>query len=82
VTDQQTSVEPKTIVVPRALEGFFAQRLETRYAERGDVRIIVDRRRADRRVSDGPHPQPDRRRVERRVLSGWWSLPDMPFDTN
>ncbi len=82
MTDQQTSVEPKTIVVPRALEGFFARRLETRYAERGDVRIIVDRRHTERRVSDGPHPRPDRRVTERRVLAGWWSLPDMPFDTN
>ena len=82
MTDQQASVEPKTIVVPRALEGFFAGRLQARYAARGDVRVIVDRRRADRRVAEGSHRGPDRRVMERRVLAGWWSLPDMPFDTN
>jgi len=80
--DQQASVEPKTIVVPRALEEFFARRLERRYAERDDVRVVVDRRRTERRTTDGPHPEPDRRVTERRVLTGWWSLPDMPFDTN
>ena len=82
MADQQASTEVKTIVVPKALEEFFAQRLEARYAQRGDVQVIVDRRQAERRVGSGPRPQPDRRRVDRRVLAGWWSLPDMPFKTS
>ena len=56
MADQQTSTEVKTIVVPKALEEFFAHRLESRYAERGDVRVIVDRRQAERRVGTGPRP--------------------------
>ena len=82
MADQQTSTEVKTIVVPKALEEFFAHRLESRYAERGDVRVIVDRRQAERRVGTGPRPEPDRHTVDRRVLVGWWSLPDMPFETS
>ena len=82
MADQQTSTEVKTIVVPKALEEFFAHRLESRYAERGDVRVIVDRRQAERRVGTGPRPEPDRRTADRRVLVGWWSLPDMPFETS
>ena len=80
--DQQTSPEVKTIIVPRALEEFFAHRLESRYGARGDVHVIVDRRVAERRHGFGPRPHPDRRSTERRVLAGWWSLPDMPFETN
>jgi hypothetical protein len=79
MADQQTSPEVKTIIVPRALEEFFVQRLEARYAARGDVQVLVDRRRAERRVGFGPRPEPDRRSTERRVLAGWWSLPDLPF---
>jgi hypothetical protein len=79
---QQTSTEVKTIVVPKALEEFFAHRLEARYSARGDVRVIVDRRQAERRTGVGPRPEPDRRTVNRRVLAGWWSLPDMPFETS
>ena len=82
MADQQTSSEVKTIIVPKALEDFFAHRLEARYAERGDVRVVVDRRQAERRVAAGPQPQPDRRTTNRRVLAGWWSLPDMPFQAN
>jgi hypothetical protein len=82
MADQQASTEVKTIVVPKALEEFFAPRLEARYAQRGDVQVIVDRRQAERRTGSGPRPQPDRRRVDRRVLAGWWSLPDMPFETS
>ena len=82
MADQQASPEVKTIIVPRELEEFFAQRLEARYAGRGDVQVLVDRRRAERRVGRGPRPEPDRRSTERRVLAGWWSLPDMPFETS
>jgi hypothetical protein len=81
MADQKTSTEVRTIIVPKALEEFFAHRLETRYAERGDVQVIVDRRQTERRAGTGPHPEPDRRVANRRVLAGWWSLPDMPFET-
>jgi hypothetical protein len=33
-------------------------------------------------VGAGPRPEPDRRTTNRRVLAGWWSLPDMPFETS
>jgi len=82
MADQQASPEVKMIIVPRALEEFFAHRLEARYAARGDVQVLVDRRQAERRVGRGPRPEPDRRTSERRVLAGWWSLPDMPFETS
>jgi len=81
MADQDTSAELKTIIVPKALEEFFAPRLEARYAGRGDVQVIIDRRQAERRVRSGPRPEPDRRVADRRVLAGWWSLPDMPFET-
>ena len=58
MADQQASTEVKTIVVPKALEEFFAPRLEARYAARGDVRVVVDRRQSERRVAAGPRPQP------------------------
>ena len=82
MADPQTSTEVKTIVVPKALEEFFAHRLETRYSQRGDVQVIVDRRQAERRLASGARRQPERRVVDRRVLAGWWSLPDMPFETS
>ncbi len=82
MADQQASTEAKTIVVPRALEEFFAHRLETRYSQRGDVQVVVDRRQAERRRDSGPQPEHDRRVVDRRVLAGWWSLPDLPFETS
>ena len=46
------------------------------------MKVIVDRRQAERRVGAGPRPEPDRRTTDRRVLAGWWSLPDMPFETS
>ena len=42
--------EPKVIVIPRPLEGFFYERLTSRYADRADVRVIVDRRVGERRA--------------------------------
>jgi len=82
MSEPQPTTEVKTIVVPKALEDFFAHRLAARYADRDDVRVIVDRRQGERRVGTGPRPEPDRRVADRRVLAGWWSLPDMPFETS
>lgn len=79
MADPQPITEIKTIVVPKALEEFFAHRLQSRYAERGDVRVIVDRRTGERRTQRDSAPGIDRRVTDRRVLAGWWSLPDMPF---
>ena len=81
MSDPQPTPEVKTIVVPKALEAFFAPRLQARYADRSDVRVIVDRRHGERRSGKGPAPDIDRRITDRRVMSGWWSLPDMPFKT-
>lgn len=76
------SVEPRVIVVPRALEDFFYERLTASLAGRDDVRIMVDRRtgeRRRRRWASGPGPLADRRHGDRRDARVVWSLPDMPF---
>ena len=91
MTERQMDPAVKTIVVPKALEEFFAEKLRTRYAERDDVEIIVDRRNGERRHSMGTGngngdgagekiTEAERRELERRVLAGWWSLPDLPFE--
>jgi hypothetical protein len=75
-------VQTKVIVIPRQLEQFFYQRLCARYAERGDVRVVVDRRLGERRArrwTAGPEPLTDRRHTERRDSVAAWTLPDMPF---
>jgi hypothetical protein len=72
MADAARQDDVKTIVVPRALEDFFASRLSERYAGRPDIRVVVDRRGSE---AAGGRP------VERRVRTGWWSLPDMPFET-
>jgi hypothetical protein len=41
-------------------------RLVAEFAREDDVKVVVDRRRADRRQSPGSH-EPDRRRSNRRV---------------
>lgn len=78
--------QPRIIVVPRPLEGFFFERLTRHYAERSDVRVVVDRRVGERRRSDryrcGPSPLSERRRDDRRAESVTWSLPDLPFSTS
>ena len=75
--------QPKIIVVPRPLEDFFYERLSRHYAERSDVRVVVDRRAGERRRTDryvaGPSPLSDRRRSDRRTDRVSWSLPDLPF---
>ena len=82
MADQQTSTEVKTIIVPKALEEFFAHRLEARYA--AARRRAGDRRPAPGRAphGSGPDPSPTAAAADRRVLAGWWSLPDMPFETS
>jgi len=89
MTERKMDPAVKTIVVPKALEEFFAVKLRTRYAERDDVDIIIDRRDGERRHSMGNGngdgagekiAETERRELERRVLAGWWSLPDLPFE--
>ena len=43
------SAQPRVIVIPRQLEGFFYERLTAQFAERDDVRVVVDRRVGERR---------------------------------
>jgi hypothetical protein len=74
--------QPRVIVIPRPLEGFFYERLTARYAGRADVKVVVDRRVGERRAerwSFGPGPLTDRRHGDRRSADVVWSLRDMPF---
>jgi hypothetical protein len=76
--------QPRVIIIPRQLEGFFYQRLSQRFALRDDIQIIVDRRVGDRRQErwvSGPGPLAERRRGDRRADQTTWSLPDMPVST-
>lgn len=76
------SVQPKVIVIPRQLEGYFYEKLTASFADRGDVRVVVDRRGGERRRPrwvSGSGPFTERRHGERRVYDVLWSLPDMPF---
>lgn len=86
MTHGAEATHPKTIVVPRPLEAFFRAQLEERYADRDDVRVVVDRRIGERRRSDryvcGPSPLSDRRRQDRRDRDVAWSLPDMPLSVS
>jgi hypothetical protein len=73
----------KIIVVPRALEGFFLQRLRELYSSRPEVKIVVDKRVGDRRTGDRyichASELSNRRESDRRESVGEWSLPKMPF---
>ncbi len=75
------SMRSRVIVVPRPLEGFFYERLTRHFAQRSDVKVVVDRRSADRR-SQGRNgesdPSADRRRSQRRQVAPVWTLNDMP----
>jgi hypothetical protein len=66
------------IVVPRPLAEHFRDRLAGLYAGRDDVRVIVDRRMAERRCGADRPPAGDRRRGERRDTAPSWSLLEMP----
>ena len=79
------TVRTRLIVIPRPLEGFFYARLTERFAGRADVRVIVDRRTAERRRERwvcGPGPLAERRKGDRRLRAVAWSLPEMPFSAS
>ena len=79
------SAQPKLIVIPRQLEGFFYERLTQQFAGRDDLRVVVDRRAGERRHPRwvaGPGPFSERRRSDRRDGDVVWSLPDMPFSAS
>jgi hypothetical protein len=79
------SVQPRLIVIPRQLEGFFYERLTQQFAGREDLRVVVDRRGGERRHPrwvSGPGPLSERRRGDRRDPDIAWSLPDMPFSAS
>jgi hypothetical protein len=86
MADTADTAQPKIIVIPKPLEAFFYERLKERYAEQPDVRVIVDRRSADRRRGEryvcGPGPLTDRRAGDRRNPVGVWSLVEMPFSAS
>jgi hypothetical protein len=86
MTQAAEATRQKIIVVPRPLEGFFLERLQERYGERDDVRVLVDRRVGERRHRNryvcGPSPLSDRRRQDRRDRDVAWSLPDMPLSVS
>ena len=76
------SAQPKLIVIPRQLEGFFYERLTQQFAGRDDLIVVVDRRAGERRHPrwvSGPGPFSERRHGDRRDGDPVWSLPDMPF---
>jgi len=79
------SAEPRVIVIPRQLEGFFYERLTAEFAARDDVRVVVDRRVGERRSprwGSGAGPFTERRSSDRRAQRPAWSLPDMPFSAS
>ncbi len=78
------TLQPKVIVIPRQLEGFFYQRLTQRFSPRHDIEVVVDRRVGERRQQrwvTGPGPLSERRRGDRRGDQSTWSLADMPVST-
>ena len=80
------SAPPRVIVIPRQLEGFFYERLKAHFAERDDVRVVVDQRVGERRRPrwvSGSGPFTERRNhTDRRDETPAWSLPDMPFSAS
>ncbi len=79
------SVQPRLIVIPRELEGFFYERLTQQFAGRDDLRVVVERRAGERRRPrwvSGPGPFSERRHADRRDHDVVWSLPDMPFSAS
>jgi len=80
------SAPPRVIVIPRQLEGFFYERLKAQFAERDDVRVVVDQRVGERRRPrwvSGSGPFTERRNhTDRRDETPAWSLPDMPFSAS
>ena len=83
--DAAQKIQPRTIVIPRELEGHFYGRLAERFAGRDDVRLVVDRRVGERRRPrwvSGSGPFTERRGGDRRDADVVWSLPDMPFSAS
>jgi hypothetical protein len=79
------SVQPRLIVIPRPLEGFFYERLTRQFAGRDDLRVVIDRRAGERRCRrwlTGPGPFSERRHGDRRERDEVWSLPGMPFSVS
>jgi hypothetical protein len=79
------SAQPKLIVIPRELEGFFYERLSRQFAGRDDLSVVVDRRAGERRRPrwvSGSGPFSERRRGDRRDGDVVWSLPEMPFSAS
>jgi hypothetical protein len=79
------SAQPRLIVIPRQLEDFFYERLTRQFADRDDVKVVVNRRAGERRRPrwvSGSGPFSERRRGERRDGDVVWSLPDMPFSAS
>jgi len=77
--------QPRVIMIPRQLEGYFYERLAHRFAGRDDVSVVVDRRVGERRRPrwvSGAGPFSERRRGDRRGPDSVWSLPDMPFSAS
>ena len=80
------SAQPRLIVIPRQLEGFFYERLTRQFAGRDDLTVVVDRR-----VGRAPTPALGRRAPGRSAsgaaataatATSSWSLPDMPFSAS
>jgi hypothetical protein len=75
-------IQPRTIVIPRQLEGFFHERLTRHFIDRPDVRVVIDRRAGERRRGEGwahgPSALSERRRGDRRSDGVAWTLSDMP----
>jgi hypothetical protein len=79
------SAQPKLIVIPRELEGFFYERLSRQFAGRDDLSVVVDRRSGERRRPrwvSGSGPFSERRHGDRRDRDVVWSLPEMPFSAS
>jgi hypothetical protein len=77
--------QPRLIVIPRQLEGFFFEQLTQQFAGRDDLKVVVDRRVGERRHPRwvaGPGPFSERRRGDRRDADVAWSLPEMPFSAS
>ena len=72
--------QTRVIVVPRPLATNFYERLSRLYADRPDVRIVVDRRVEQRRRYPAPALNMSERRTgDRRADAVYWSLEEMPF---
>jgi hypothetical protein len=81
VSTKGAGTQTRVIVVPKPLAAFFYERLSRLYAGRPDVRVVVDRRVAQRRLAADALARhvSERRTADRRADAVYWSLEDMPF---